>query len=52
MDLLLLLGDDVHSHQHVESVIHTPADVLLVIHLLGREGERERRVRKDQIKEK
>lgn len=30
VDLLLLLGNDVHRHQHVERVVHAPPDVLLV----------------------
>ena len=28
-DLFLLLADDVHGHQHVEGVVHSPTDVLL-----------------------
>ena len=32
-DLLLLLGDDVHGHQHVQRIVHTPPDVLLVVRL-------------------
>ena len=31
LDLLLLLGDDVHGHEHVESIIHSPPDVFLVV---------------------
>lgn len=33
-DLLFLFGDDVHGHQHIECVIDTPSNVLLVIHVL------------------
>lgn len=47
-DLLLLLGYDVHGHQHVESIIHTPADVLLVIHLLGRERDSVRKEKRSE----
>mmetsp|Transcript_47247 Transcript_47247/g.118301 ORF Transcript_47247/g.118301 Transcript_47247/m.118301 type:complete len:313 (-) Transcript_47247:31-969(-) len=36
-DLLAVLGDDVHRHEHVERVVHAAADVFLVIvHLVGR----------------
>ncbi len=30
-DLLLLLADDVHGHEHVEGVVDTTPDVLLVV---------------------
>mmetsp|Transcript_25359 Transcript_25359/g.74005 ORF Transcript_25359/g.74005 Transcript_25359/m.74005 type:complete len:336 (+) Transcript_25359:60-1067(+) len=30
-DLLLLLGDDLHGHEHVEGVVDAPPDVLLVV---------------------
>ena len=33
LDFLLLLGDDVHGHEHVEGVVHAPPDVLLVVRL-------------------
>lgn len=36
LDLLLLFGDDVHGHEHVEGVIDTPPDVLLVVLLVCR----------------
>ena len=39
MNLFLLLGNDVHSHEHVESVIHTATNVL-VVNLEGGEGRR------------
>ena len=29
-DILLVAGDDVHSHEHVECVVNAPPDVLLV----------------------
>lgn len=34
LDLLLLLGDDVHGHEHVEGIVDSAADVLLVVHVL------------------
>ena len=34
-NLLLVLGYDVHGHEHVQGVIHAPPDVLLVILLWG-----------------
>lgn len=30
VNLLLLLADDIHRHQHVQRVVHAPPDVLLV----------------------
>ena len=38
VNLFLLLGNDVHSHEHVESVVHTATNVL-VVNLEGGEGE-------------
>ena len=35
-DLLLLLGDDVHGHQHIQRVVHASPNVLLVIGLEAR----------------
>ena len=39
LDLLLLLGDDVHGHQNVQSIVHSAADVL-VVNGLGRDGRK------------
>jgi hypothetical protein len=33
LDLLLLLGDDIHGHEHVQGIVDTAPDVLLVISL-------------------
>ena len=30
-DVLLVLDDDVHGHQHIQRIIHPPADVLLIV---------------------
>lgn len=33
LDLFLLLGDDVHSHEDIEGIVNSASDVLLVIGL-------------------
>lgn len=43
LDFLLLFGDDVHGHEHVERVVNTPPYVLLVINVLG-EKRRKRKL--------
>mmetsp|Transcript_23902 Transcript_23902/g.75290 ORF Transcript_23902/g.75290 Transcript_23902/m.75290 type:complete len:476 (-) Transcript_23902:79-1506(-) len=42
LDLLLLLADDVHGHEHVERVVDAPPDVFLVVDLLGLRRRRRR----------
>ena len=36
LDLLLLFGDDVHGHQHIEGIVDTSSDVFLVVLLVCR----------------
>jgi len=35
-DIFLFLRDDVHRHQHVESIVHSPSDVLFIVCLVKR----------------
>lgn len=38
MDLLLVLHDNVHRHQNIESVVYASPDILLVVSLREKEG--------------